>query len=514
MNSEVRFYMSVFLRRFHIFAVVAASISAAAFAIAVLLPTKYVAEARLLMEAAQIPDELAASTVQTDALEQLEILEARLMTRANLLDIAREFEVFGARTDLFPDQIVDRMRDQTYFETSSGRDRATLFTIGFEAENPRTSAAVVNDYVTRVLEGNVEIRTDRAEDTQEFFQQEVDRLGQDLERQSQRILEFKEANINALPETSDYRLNRQATLQERLAQIERDISSLGQQRERLIVLFNTTGGVGGNLPDTRSREQRELADLKDELAGALSIYSPQNPRVKVLEARVAALEKIVNEQLQNAPDVEGQTANAATSVLDLQLSEIDSRVQFLLKEQGTINRELGIIELSLQATPGNAIALETLERDYTNIQNQYNAAVARLSAAATGERIELLSKGERISVISQPVVPREPASPNRPLIAFGGLGFGLLAGAALVIFMEMINKSIRRPIDLTNALGIVPLATLPMIRTHREVLRRRLTLMFILMAFAVGIPAVLYYIHLEYLPLDLIFSRALSNIGL
>lgn len=509
MNSDIRFYISVFLRRFHIFAVVAVIVTAIAVAVSLRLPAMYQADALLLIESAQIPDELAASTVRTNPQEQLEIMEQRLLTRANLLDIANEYNVFSGEGRLLPDQIVARMRDATAFDATSGRDRATLFTISFEASNPETSAAVVNAYVNRVLSENIESRTGRAEDTMDFFQQEVERLAEDLARQSQRILDFKNANIGALPESLEFRLDRQSNLRERLSQNAREIAGLGEQRERLILVFNATGRLNAS-QDTRSPEEQELAALQSELENALAIYSPQNPRVRILQSRVDALERQVGLAPQsddNAP------TDRQPTILDIQLQELDARAARIEAEQEEIIQELELLQISIDTTPGNAVALEALERDYENIQSQYNLAVQRQSAAATGERIELLSKGERILVLNQPVVPRVPSSPNRPLIAGGGLAMGVGLGAALLAVLELLNKSIRRPADLTKSLGIVPLATLPLIRTPGENTRRRSVFLILALCAVIGIPVLLYYVHFFILPLDLLFDRTVDQLG-
>jgi hypothetical protein len=131
-----------------------------------------------------------------------------------------------------------------------------------------------------------------------------------------------------------------------------------------------------------------------------------------------------------------------------------------------------------------------------------------------GERIELTSKGQRISVLRQAVVPREPTSPNRPLIAAAGLAAGLGLSGALVVLLELLNRTVRRPADLTRALQISPLGTLPYIATSAETVKRRGALLAVIGLIAVGLPAGLYLLHVQYMPLDLLADRAMSRIGL
>ena len=61
--------------------------------------------------------------------------------------------------------------------------------------------------------------------------------------------------------------------------------------------------------------------------------------------------------------------------------------------------------------------------------------------------------------------------------------------------MEMLNHSIRRPVELTARLGIEPFATVPYIRTPGEVRRKRMIVAGVLALIAVAIPATLFAIQ-------------------
>ena len=159
MNLDIRYYLSIFWRRLPIFVPIAAIVAAAAFFVAISLPAKYQSSAVLLLESAQISDDLAQSTVSVTANEQLQILEQRLMTRANLLDIARKFSVFPDIAKMGPDQIVREMRTATNIRTSGGRNQATLVSLSFTSTAPRISASVLNVLDPQVL-GRRTNRTD------------------------------------------------------------------------------------------------------------------------------------------------------------------------------------------------------------------------------------------------------------------------------------------------------------------------------------------------------------------
>ena len=75
---DFKFYFSLFLRRLHWFMLFLIIGSAIGLTLAKVLPPVYVAQAVLLVESEQIPGDLAASTVRTEATEQLEIIQQRI----------------------------------------------------------------------------------------------------------------------------------------------------------------------------------------------------------------------------------------------------------------------------------------------------------------------------------------------------------------------------------------------------------------------------------------------------
>ncbi len=508
MNAELRYYLSTLFRRAPLFLLVSLTVTSVGIALAVILPTVYTAEGKLLVEDPQIPTRLAASTVQVNEYEQLAIIEQRVLTRSILLDIAREHEVYEELAAINADEIVSRMRADTAFVSSGRRDAATVMDIQFRARSPEIAADVTNDYITRVLAVNASQRQSRASDTLAFFEQEVETLETELSLRNEEMLRFQNENRDALPSTLSYRLGRQNNLQEQLAQLQRERAALEQQRARLFEL-QQAGATGALRPGAQaSPQERQLVSLRDELSTARAIYTEQSPRVRMLRARIAALE----EQVGAEPAVDGLDGTAAEiDPVQFQIEEIDAQVQSIEERSTAIAAELEGLERTIERTPANAITLEALERDYQNVLRQYQAAQARLAEASTGERIETLSKGQRITVIEQATAPDEPSDPNRPLIAGAGAALGIGLAGVLVLLLELLDRSIRRPVDLISQLGITPIATVPYIATPGERLRRQLLAVFGAIIILGAIPTGLWYVHYEVMPLDLVYDRIVSE---
>jgi uncharacterized protein involved in exopolysaccharide biosynthesis len=465
MTPDIRFYLSLFLRRLHYFILFIIAGSALGIYLALNLPAVYRAEARLVVEAAQIPGQLAASTVQTSAVEILEVIQQRIITQENLLDLSEKFDVHDDAPEMPPDIRAQDMTRRISIQLPQGGTDPTV-RISFDAPNGEMSAGVTNALVDQILEQNKAMRTSVAAQTLTFFRDEVARLDRELARQGDRILKFKQANKDSLPESLEYQRARQTALQERLLQLERELASLRDRRARLIEIYERTGRTD-ILGEQMTPEQRQLQQLKDQLASAMSIYSAENPRVISLKAQVAALEAANIQQ-----GLGTQTVPTLTT-FELQQADIDGQISFTADQAKLLEDELATLARNIDATPGNAIAIGTLERDYDNIRLQYTQATASLADARTGDQIEAQSRGTRVTVTQRAIVPSAPASPNRKLIMAGGAAGGIGLAATFVFLLELMNRSIRRSSELTARLGITPFGTIPYIRTAADLRWRR-----------------------------------------
>jgi polysaccharide chain length determinant protein (PEP-CTERM system associated) len=510
-SIDLKYYLSIFWRRFPYFLVIAVFVSAIGLTVASILPPVYRSTASLLVERQQIPGDLASSTVPVDAIEMIQIIEQRLMTRANLLDMANRFGVYADRPGISANDIVSDMRARTTFQSQAPRGRgsvgATIISVSFESPSPAQAAQITNELTTLILRENAQMRTGRATDTLEFFEQEVDRLAAELDRKSSEILEFKNANQDSLPDSLASRRNQQTIQQERLLQLEREETALRDARDRTVRIYEQTGRVVSNRQ--RTREEEDLETLRQQLAQARLVYSETSPAVTQLKTRISVLEPIVAEQIAMLnPDF------LEMSEIEIQLAQIDGRLEFIAGEKARIEAELADIERSIRETPANELSLGALERDRSNLQSQYDAAVSRASQAAVGERLELLAKGERFTLIEQATPPESPLKPNRLLIGGGSVIAGLGAGAGFILLLELLNRSVRRPVEITAKLGIEPFATVPYIHTQREMRWKRGVVGAALALVVVGIPAALFALHTFYLPLDLILRNLASRLGL
>ena len=458
-NIDFGFYLSLFWRRLPLFLIVSILGAAACAGLTMLLPISYQATATVLVESPQIPTDLAKSTVPTGAGEQFQIIQQDVLSRDNLLALADRFGIYAkhlelSRTDMFDDMTRRVTIVPTTVDSGSGT-AATVYSISFKADRPDVAANLVNDLVTMILNKDVQLRTARATDTVGFFTKETQTLDSQLRALDSRVLAFKNANINALPDSVDFRRNEQTALQLRLLNLAQEETTLRRQQTNLLSrpLDSVTVAL--------TPEEQNLQTLRQTLAQQQALFAETSPTIVSLRARIAAIATALNQ-----PAAGG--SGAPLSARDSEAADIVDRLAAIAAERISIAQTSTALTTSINATPGNETALNSMLRDHQNLQAQYDAAIARLAEASTGQQIELLLKGERLSLIESAEPPQAPQGPKQKLLlAASGLA-GLLLGLAVIIAPEFLNRRIRRPAELVNRLQITPFITVPFIEHRTE----------------------------------------------
>ena len=524
--TELKFYLSLILRRLHWVVLIVALGTGLALYVASVLPATYSAQVTLLVEAEQ----MAASTVRVESNEQFQIIRQRVLTRDVLIELANRLNVYAeeiasgaSRRD--GDSIVQDMRNRlsinlvvsgTTLQRRTGAV-ASIVNVSFKASNPQLAADVANELSTLMLRENVSMRTRTARQTLEFFEQEVARLDQELARRSAAILEFKQANLESLPDTREYNRSQLSVLQERLFQLERQEAEMRDRREQLVRLQAIAPNqVASSLGQGGSPEAQELRELTAERSRLLTILAPENPRVRILDAQIARLESLVSEQtaasIQQGDDDTSASVTPLTA-FDIQLADMDRQIAAVAQQKPRIEEQLTRIREIVTSIPSNTVMLETLERDYAATQAQYNQAVSNRARAETGDTIEAMSRGQRLSVIEPATAPRRPDSPNRVMIAGGGFVASLVLGFGLVLLTNLLRPVIRRPVDLTTGLGITPFATLPYLQTDAEVLRRRMLVRCGGATAIILIGVGVWLLDSQIMPIDMLVERVRARFG-
>jgi uncharacterized protein involved in exopolysaccharide biosynthesis len=156
-------YIDILKRRFFYFLIPFGLVSILGLWFAAIQKPNYLSEGKILVESQAIAPDLVRPLVTGTAIERIQLIQQRIMTRDNLLSIANKFGLFPQRAG-----VLDLMRESTKIkpvdmEGQSRQSANTIaFTVGFEYEDRQLAMRVANEFVTLIVNEDARSRTSRA----------------------------------------------------------------------------------------------------------------------------------------------------------------------------------------------------------------------------------------------------------------------------------------------------------------------------------------------------------------
>lgn len=533
-----------------------------------LLPSIYESKASILIEQQEIPRELVLSTVTTYAAERIQIIKARILSRTNLLLIADKFDLYKARRkQMTSEEIVSIIREHINIDLinadvqdprSGRKTSATIaFSLSFLDESPKVAQRMASELTTLFLNENLKSRFEKAEETSEFFKDEVKRLSDQISEYESELAIFKQENKDALPELKSLNLqvlqrtevsissldarlrmleDKRYSIQGQLAIIQPENPAILSSHVRLKILesqyISDRAKYSDNHPDVQ-KLKREIDSLKletgrvnksDKLAEQLLVlraelvkkkeqYTSEHPDVLAQERKIAALERELEQSsgrveesyFKDTPD------NPMYITLEAQLSSVESEMSSINIERDRFVKKLEMMEQRLFNAPQVEREYLNLMRDYENSVTRYRKIKEKQMKADVSKQLESESKGERFTLMDPAIVPQKPISPNRPGIIFLGLILALGSGFGFAFISDVINRVVRGTKSIEMLTGAKPLSVIPYQLNLADIsIRKKYGRNAIITVF-VFIILMLFMIHYFVSPLDVLWFRVMRK---
>ncbi|GAB6095189.1 hypothetical protein JCM14469_14410 [Desulfatiferula olefinivorans] len=454
--------------------------------LAFLLPSHYRATATILIEEQEIPQEFVMATVNSFAEQRLEMIKQRIMSYGNLLKLIEAHGLYRDLRDRWTtEEIVDKMRDDIHVNTISTEimdrrtGRATVatiaFTLSYEGKTPGSVHAVTSALTTLFLEENLKVRTRQTEETTRFFEDEINKVKDELFGLNEEISAFKEKNYLSLPEyttitmqlldsadkTQEQLVERLKTLREREHYLEAQISLMSPDME-----FNS--------------DARRLEELKVLLISLTSKFSDEYPDVINTRDEIRRLTEKLNAGKGRSEDTANRTPDNPTYIsYAAQLSGARSEIDSLLRQIGDVQSKKREYESRIGASANIEGRYKSLLAEQANHTRKLDDLTQKLMEAKVAHGLEKDQKGERFTLIDPARMPEKPFKPKRIVIMIIGLIFGLGLGAGTAAAAEFLDDTVRKPQELVRMTGIPVLGEIGVIysRMDRErIQKRRITL--------------------------------------
>jgi hypothetical protein len=183
----------------------------------------------------------------------------------------------------------------------------------------------------------------------------------------------------------------------------------------------------------------KLADLRRELADLSTTLTPEHPRVKRLEAQIAAME------------TSKQSESAAFLV------RLKRDYESALYRERQLVAELNTQSAALSSQDKKLIRYKMLQREVDTYRALYDATLQKGKEASVASALRPVSA----RIIDSARAPRLPYSPSVPRNLAVGLLGGLGLGVAFVLLRERSDASIRVPGSIPVYLNVRELGVIP-----------------------------------------------------
>lgn len=315
--------LRAFLRHMVLLAFVLTLGVVASLVFALSLPRTYETMAVIQIEQPDIATASAGTTANGQILQQLQIIEQRVMARENLQGIIDEFDLFGDLPAMTPNKRINALRESASVSQISDPALAwrpdvipTALSITVALGNPDLAAAVANELVDNVVDQNRERREMRARETMAFFEGEEERIGASIQDYETQIAEFRRRNSASLGSGITAQQEELRTLRDAELVVSREILELNSgQRATSTVFANRV---------SRLEEQRNLLRARINQVELVIAAAPE------LDRQLAGFER---ELRQLTEQYQAVTRGRAEAEMRLMLQETERSESFFILER-------------------------------------------------------------------------------------------------------------------------------------------------------------------------------------
>lgn len=307
-----------------------------------------------------------------------------------------------------------------------------LVEVSFVSHDRKLAADAVNTLSDTFIDWILNRKLDATKQGRDFLRKQIEQAQTNLEQSEEKLNEFAKSNdIVSLDEKMNITYHTFSELNDALAKAETS------RLEKESLYKHVQNGNIGSLPLVVNDPY--IQNLKGEQAKANSEYSqmsatfkPGYPKVKELGAKVAELQRKIDE--------------AENSVA----ASIKSDYEGALQKEETLRESYQKQKTLASALNDKSIQYNILKREVESNETIYNTLLQRLKETEVSSAI----KASSIQVVDYAQIPFLPFKPNVTLNLLFACIIGLGGGIFLAFFMEFYDNTIKTPEEVRDKLKL------------------------------------------------------------
>lgn len=457
--------------------------------VALILPPIYISDTLIFIEPRDVPDDFVRDLISLESDQRLDAIRETILSRTNLISIYNEFAGQLADLRFLNDQQrlrILRGQIDIQFEKMDRHSEISHFRIYYEHKDPQLAQAITRRLAALFIEYDSKTREKQVYGTSKFFEDEAEKVAARLRQVDEALTQLKKRYRYELPEQLDTNLRTLDRLQQQhrtnAEALDRSIAlRLSLERQLSETPVAITQVV--ERPQGRGREDsplvREFREKEQAYNLLISKYTERHPDVRRLRSELQRLRsEIPPEDLVESVQAEAQSEtytvpNPVHQELRNQLEEVKADIRFREKDKASIEQQIRTLEVRVDNTSQREQELSALQREFVELNTQYDDLSAKLSQARLAESLESKQKGEQFRIVDPASLPLSPSKPNRPLIIFLGLVASFGVGVALAVVRDFMEQRFYNYKEVEEYFGIPILVEIPQILSQRDQRRAR-----------------------------------------
>ncbi|MBP2276022.1 GumC family protein [Sphingomonas sp. PL20] len=316
------------------------------------------------------------------------------------------------------------------------QDKSLVLTIKVRTLNALKSANIANAVAAAYIDNTADVQMSTAARQSSTGQEALQRLGADVQAKEAEVAEYR-ARVGIVQGGANGTINEQqiGPLSMQLATAESQAAAARSQ----VLAAQRQMSSGGTDAISAVLSSSVIADLRRQRTEAESRraelnarYGPKHPDVIQSNQKIEALDRQIRQEQKRIVDGLRSAADAA----DAQAASLRSQLAVLKGTIGSNNQA--------------SVKAEALQREAEAARAAYTRLATSVQQSSQAQR----SNEPQARVLERAVVMSQPSYPNRPAMVAAGLLVGLVLGFAIVLIVDGVQATVRKPEDVETMLDV------------------------------------------------------------
>jgi polysaccharide chain length determinant protein (PEP-CTERM system associated) len=465
----------------------------------------YEASTLILVQPQRVPSNYVRSIVTSSINQRISTISQQILSRSNLEKIIDQFGLYEDAQDMYLEDKIASMRKRVQVKIERARHGAEAFSIVFKGSEPQRVMRVANTLASYFMDENLKVREAQAVGTSDFLESELEKTRKRLEDREKSLAEYRTKYLGGLPDELETNLRTLDRLQKQLSSkqdllretknslsiLETQIAQSKEMASQNLEDQFSSFGFENETGFEESENEQKLSIVQKQYDTLLLKYTEKHPDVMKLKKTIEKLKKAIEaekkarekekaeseaETVQETPNANNQgpeALNFAAMQQEVQLKQTKNELKKIQSDIAKIEQKMKLYQRRVEDTPKRELELQSLKRDYSNIQKIFNSLLDRKLEAELSVNMEKKQKGEQFRILDHARLPEKPISPDVKMLFLLSIASGLGISAGIIFLLEVFDTSIRREEQIEKDLGLTILAIIPPLKMPYDKMKRK-----------------------------------------